>query len=363
MSAAGPRWTARPYREGDEERILDLWKAVYPDCGYVREEWLAWWRWLYRDNPAGAGVIALAEDEGKIIAHTAEIPMLMKIGDAEVLAAIGLDAMTHPDYRRQGTYAATVDLRRLESQRRGIQAEYAFRSKYSYAYPGLSDKVGMFDAVTLPKVFRPLDWRATLGTQTGSRLVLALGPAAGRLLTAAALRPAKAPLPEKTRLALTDRFDERFDQLWARVSGRYRTTVSRKKEYLNWRYVAVPDRRYTILTVGNADAICGYAVFSCADTEGTMTGLIAEVVAESRPVEECLIKAAVQRCRTGKAALVWGARLAGTSLAAAYRRQGFIAAPRSKTKLVTACAFSPDLVAQLRRPDAWFLQMGDSDEA
>lgn len=357
------KWIARPYRDGDEEGILELWKAVYPDRKYVREDWLAWWRWMYRDNPAGMGVIALADHDGKIVAHTAEIPMLMKIGDADVLAAIGLDAMTHPDYRRQGTYAATVELRRQESQKRGIRAEYAFRSKYSYAYPGLSGKVGMFDAATLPKAFRPLDWRATLKTQTGNKLVLALGPAAGGVLTTVVLRPAGTRLPEGMDLAPADRFDERFDQLWARISGQYRAAVSRKKEYLNWRYVAVPDRHYTILTAGRADAISGYVVFSCADAEGTITGLIAEVLAESQPVAECLIAAAVRGCRQGKAALVWGARLDGTPLAAAYRRQGFIGAPRSKTKLVTACGFSPEIAAEMQKPEGWFLQMGDSDEA
>lgn len=362
--ASAPRkWVARPYRDGDEEGILELWKAVYPDRQYARQEWMKWWRWMYRDNPAGMGVIALADHDGRIIAHTAEIPIMMKIGDSDVLAAIGLDAMTHPDYRRQGTYAATVELRRQESLRRGIRAEYAFRSKYSYAYPGLSGKVGMFDAATLPKVFRPLEWRATLATQTRNPLVAAAGPAAGRILSAVVLRPAKTRLPQGETLAAVDRFDERFDQLWARVSGRYRAAVSRKKEYLNWRYVAVPDRHYTILAAGRAGAISGYSVFTCADAGGTVTGLIAEVVAESQPVAEGLIAAAVQRCRECQAALVWGARLAGTPLAAAYRRQGFIAAPRSKTKLVTACGLSPEITAELQKPDGWFLQMGDSDEA
>ncbi len=363
MSAASPKWIARPYRDGDEEGILELWKAVYPDRTFVRQEWMKWWRWMYRDNPAGTGVIALADHDGLIIAHTAEIPIMMKIGDSDVLAAIGLDAMTHPDYRRQGTYAATVELRRQESLKRGIRAEYAFRSKYSYAYPGLSGKVGMFDAATLPKVFRPLDWRATLAAQTRNPVVTAAGPAAGRLLAAVAMRPAKARLPEGVAISQVDGFDDRFDQLWARVAGRYRAAVSRKKEYLSWRYVAVPDRHYTILAAGSAAAISGYSVFSCADAEGTVTGLIAEVVAESQPVAEGLIAAAVQRCREGKAALVWGARLAGTPLAEAYRRQGFIAAPRSRTKLVTACGFSPELTAELQKPDGWFLQMGDSDEA
>lgn len=363
MSSTERKWSVRAYKTGDEEGILELWKAVYPDRNYERQRWMNWWRWMYKDNPNGLGVIVVADHDGKIVAHSAEIPVMMKIGDESVLAAINLDAMTHPDYRRQGTFAALVKARRLESEKRGIRATYGFRNKYSYPYPGLATKVGMFDAATIQKVFRPLDWQATLRTQTQNRLLSAIGPAAGSLLSAVVFRPGKTRCPDGLTIGQVGQFDDRVDQFWRKVSGQYQAIVLRNKEYLNWRYVAAPDGRYSILVAGRPEAIAGYLVFNCAEADQTMTGLIVDVLAESRKVAECLISAAVEYCRQEKAALVWSARIAGTSLAAAYRRQGFIAVPFAKSIGIKGWSTSPSIVSRLQDPRNWFLQMGDSDEA
>lgn len=363
VSTSAANWVARPYREGDEEGILDLWRAVYPERTYVREEWLKWWRWMYRDNPRGMGVIMLAEAQGKIVSHAAEIPVKMKIGSEEVLTAIALDAMTHPDFRRHGVLAVLVKMRREEGERRGVRATYGFRNKYSYPYPNLATRLVMFDGATIEKVLLPVDWRAALRTQTGNGLALALGPVAGRLADAVVFRPRKARCPEGLSIEQIEQFDDRAGRLWARVSQRYRAIVVRDQKYLNWRYVDVPDRHYTRLVAGRADDIAGFVVFSCAVVEGTRTGCIVDVVAESGEVAECLIAAAAGRCREMKAALIWSARIAGTPLAGAFRRQGFITAPRSRSIVVKGWTNSPELAAELREAGHWFLQMGDSDEA
>ncbi len=363
MSSTERRWSVRLYRAGDEEGILDLWKAVYPNRTYDREKWMKWWQWMYKDNPNGMGVILVADHDGKIVAHSAQIPMMMKIGNESVLVAIDLDAMTHPDYRRQGTLTALVKAKRLESERRGIRATYGFRNKYSYPYPGLATKIGMFDGATIQKVFRPLEWRATLRTQTQNRLLLAVGPAGGGLLSTLIFRPGQTRCPDDLTIAEVGQFDERVNQLWSKVSGQYRAIVMRNQAYLNWRYIAVPDRHYTILVASRPNAIAGYLVFSCAEMEGTMTGLIVDVLCESMQVTECLISAAVARCQEWRANLVWSARIAGTPLATAYRRRGFIALPRARSIGIKGWTTCPDLAAELQNPKNWFLQMGDSDEA
>ncbi len=362
-TTSAAKWTARPYREGDEKGILDLWKAVYPERTYIPGEWLKWWRWLYRDNPRGMGVIAVADAEGKIVSHAAEIPLMMKIGSAEVLTGIALDAMTHPDFRRQGTLAALVDLRRQEGEKRGIRATYGFRNKYAYPYPGLASRLVMFDGATIQKVFLAVDWKAALRTQTGNGLLRALGPAAGRLADAVVFRPREARCPEGLSIRPVERFDEQADRFWARISERNRVMVVRDQQYLNWRYADPPHRRYTRLVASRAGDMAGFAVFSCGEVEGTTIGCIVDVLAESGRVAEGLVAAAVARCREEKAALVWSARMAGTPLARAFRRQGFISAPRSKSIVVKGWTNSPDLAAELREPGNWFLQMGDSDEA
>jgi GNAT superfamily N-acetyltransferase len=363
MSSTERKWLIRVYRDGDEEGILDLWKAVYPERTYERRQWTRWWQWMYRDNPNGMGVILLAEHDGRIVAHTAEIPVMMKIGSENVLGGINLDAMTHPDYRRQGTFVALVKARRLESEKRGIRATYGFRNKFSYPYPGLATKVGMFDGATLQKVLRPLDWHAALRTQTQNKLLLTIGPAAGGLLSAVFFRPRKTPLPEGMAIAQVSRFDERVDELWKRVSSQYQAAVLRDKEYLNWRYVAVPDRHYSIYIAARSDTVAGYLVLSRIEADNSTLGIVVDLLAESGEAADGLISAAVERCRQEKAALVWSGRIAGTPLAAAYRRNGFLAVPFAKSIGIKGWSNSPSIARQLQDPKNWFLQMGDSDEA
>lgn len=54
---------------------------------------------MYKENPAGEGVIWLAEHNGKIVGHSAAIPIIMKIDCKTVAAFQSIDTMTHPGYR------------------------------------------------------------------------------------------------------------------------------------------------------------------------------------------------------------------------------------------------------------------------
>ena len=111
--AMGQKWSMRAYREGDEDGILELWKATYPEKEYDREGWLRWWHWMYKENPAGPGRIWLAEYDGKIVGQYPIIPVLMKIGARIVTAFQSINLMTHPDHRRQGIYESLSGKRLL----------------------------------------------------------------------------------------------------------------------------------------------------------------------------------------------------------------------------------------------------------
>jgi GNAT superfamily N-acetyltransferase len=363
MSDTEQKWSIRPYRDGDEDGILELWKAVYPEHTYDREQWMKWWQWMYRANPNGMGVIFLAEQEGRIIGHTAEIPVMMKIGSGSVLVGISLDAMTHPDYRRQGTFVALVKARSVESEKRGIRATYGFRNKFSYPYPALADKVGMFDGATMQKVLRPLDWKNALRTQTQNRFLLTIGSATGGLLSTVFFRARNKPLSKGLTVAQEPHFDDRINDLWRRVSSQYQAIVSRNMEYLNWRYVAVPHRDYSIYLASRSETVAGYLVVGRREADSARIAIIVDVLAESEEVAECLISKAVEHCRLDKRDLIWSARIAGTSLARAYRRNGFVSVPFAKSIGIKGRSSSPSIARQMQNPKNWFLQMGDSDEA
>lgn len=360
MSKTSPKWFTRAYREGDEEGIFDLWKAVYPENPYDRRQWMRWWQWMYRVNPMGMGVICVAEHDGRIVGHAAEVPLAMKVGGENIPVGLGIDAMTHPEYRRQGMYLAVVKARRALGEARGIRATYAFPNKLSY--PGQTNELGAFDIATMQKVIRPLNWRNAVKTQTRNRLVVAISPVAGALLDATFFKPGKASSVKGLNIVQVPRFDERIDSLWRRASSQYQVLVVRNRDYLNWRYVAVPDADYLICIAEREGLIAGYLVISRKQLGQARIGVILDIFSESEQVAQCLIADAMTRCRQERLDLLYGARVAGTPLARAFRRNGFLPALFVKAIRVTGRSVSPDITSQLQNPKNWFLQIGDSDE-
>ena len=73
-------YSMREYTDGDQQGILELTKAVH---GVVRgeEQWMRWWRWMYKDSPAGTGRIWLAKHNAKIVGQYALVPKNIKVGN------------------------------------------------------------------------------------------------------------------------------------------------------------------------------------------------------------------------------------------------------------------------------------------
>ena len=113
-------WSIRPYIDGDEERIFELYQAVYPEQEYDMKRWMMNWRWMHKDNPAGVSKIWLAEHGSKIVGHSAIIPVVMKIGTEVITGFQSVDTMTHPDYRRQGIYETLAKNVYAEFEKEGV---------------------------------------------------------------------------------------------------------------------------------------------------------------------------------------------------------------------------------------------------
>lgn len=44
---------------------------------------------MFKEGPAGEGIIFIAEDGGRIVGHDADIPVLMKMGNRNVTGRLG----------------------------------------------------------------------------------------------------------------------------------------------------------------------------------------------------------------------------------------------------------------------------------
>jgi hypothetical protein len=230
----------RPYREGDEGAILDLFaRAFHHRRGSDH------WRWEYAENPYGNLCISLAVGpDGALLAHYAGYPVrfFSDLGGAPAtLPALHVgDTMTAPEARRVGR----GDTNLLTRTVRHFYAVHC-RGRVAFNVGANTGKIQRFS-------------RRTAGARRLEAVPFQVRDLPGAPFAAPGSLAARLGGWRVERCA---RFDARFDELFHRVRGAYRLLVERDSRYLDWRYGRCPDVEYFTWTVSRRGRLAGWAVF------------------------------------------------------------------------------------------------------
>jgi len=87
-------FTIRPYKPGDEARILPSWQAAFG-----KEMPLAHWRWKYIENPAGFRCMLCVAEDGTVVVHYAAQVMRINFQNKTILGLHLTDSFSHPKFR------------------------------------------------------------------------------------------------------------------------------------------------------------------------------------------------------------------------------------------------------------------------
>ncbi len=230
----------RPYQHGDEVKINEMFNEVFH-----QDRSLNHWYWKYRENPYGSHRIALAiAPDGRLAAHYGGYPVRFILnsdkGEKEFVAHHLGDKMTRKEYRGIGFGRnALLTLTFREFQRSfGNDAffGYGFGTHHSLRFGLL-----FLDYVDIEPVHY---WKANINELRHGVKVSSL------------MRPLSMQRVRPTKWA-----DMKWDIFLSRVAPSYRFLVKRDSEYINWRYLKRPDRRYHILTVERWGRLKGWSVF------------------------------------------------------------------------------------------------------
>jgi hypothetical protein len=230
----------RAYREGDEARIL----ALFRQCFHV-ERSLARWRWAFLENPYGQGRIseAFTEDGTRLVAHYAGYPVRVhreSDGRVRVLTALQIgDTMTEPSVRHVGRGPTSL----LGRTVRHYYARFC-EGQVDFNYGVNTGNIQRFSMSFVGA--RHLEALPYHVRETGSPL----------------------PVPHPVRRWLAGwrveritRFDARFDALFRRAAGAYGLLIERDARYLEWRYARCPDTEYFLYAVSRGRRLAGWSVF------------------------------------------------------------------------------------------------------
>jgi len=348
--SADRAWRVREFRSGDEVGLVDLFENVFKRPTTVEH-----WRWKLRTRPSPVEPVAVAVDlEDRPIFQMGGIPVRFRFGGSERWVMVAVDAMTAPEFRRQG-----------------VMGEAGGRLLDSWREAGVALVLGMpneqHNRATLGwESLLPLRWRVRPlrpARLLARRLGLGGIPGAGALDggwnrwwgrlegggDGPIVREMKAPF-------------EAVDRLWPAIADGLTYSIVRNAEWVRWRYGMAPHRRYKLLLAEREGAPCGFAAYALLDNAGRRSGLIADISASPRDrTTACALIGHVARfAEEAGAETLWTLAVPGGWLDAALRGMGFLFTPGAFDVACVRLDRALSLEA-LRRREAWCIAGGDFD--
>lgn len=242
--AAAPPLTIRPFAPGDEAAVLACHNAVFAPPGAGRaERTLAHWRWKFAANPTGRVLQMLAvAGSGDVVGVYAALPVAVTCDGRRALAAQALDHCVRPEWLRHGG-------------ENGLFAELgqAFLARwlgtngdqvlFLYGLPVASWRGGA----------RHLGWQIARDWDATFRDVTAATPPRS--------------VPGAVVVRRVECFDADTTALFTRLEPDLGVATVRDAGYLNWRYAAHPERRYTLFECREraGGALRGWCVYTTGD--------------------------------------------------------------------------------------------------
>lgn len=204
----------------DRDAILALRGRCFPNDDLEKQA-PSFWQWEF-----GKGRMFVAHDGPRIVAHLGFVPQSWSIDGAQYDGMLAVDAMTDPDYRRQGIFHRVAALAR-DALRESIALSTAFQIR---------------DAVLPP--MEANGWKSVLRAPVLVKVLV------GR----ASDRPTMQP---ELRGAIAEEFLSRVAH------------VRRTDEYLQWRFVDNPlytiDSNDAAYVVSRRTTLRGYDTLAIAD--------------------------------------------------------------------------------------------------
>jgi hypothetical protein len=373
------RWTIRDYAEGDERAIVALFEQVFGRTMGPSES-VEHWRWEFARNPTPPATLELVWDGDALVGQYAVSPRRVWFCGSELLAALSLDTMTHPDYGRQGIFSASAEACYARMVERGFTFVYGFPNANSIH--GFEKYLRWKTVMPTPVHVKALDLGELVAGKLGQPQWAPLLSKASRLLLRAptlveglverARAGGGAPVESLAIREFAD-FDalEGVDELWERCRDQHRLWVIRDRAYLRWRYDQRPESDYLRIAIADERGeLAGWAVLAIAEREQGRTCFIMDVLVDAGVARAMpqLLRRIEDVARARGCVLISAMVGSGSRWRAAFLRQAYLPLPERlfPQELYFGARVLGDAERDIDRalllhPESWQLGWGDID--
>lgn len=248
------------------------------------------WHRQYIDNPAipakGQNVPTwIYYADTKAVGHLGAIPVRLRAGGREILAAWAVDFKTSAEYRRRGIGESLLS----EANKDYGPLLAIGASDMSF---GLFKKLGWKFLGELPHYVKIYDIKRLMQARIKNRFILNLVSLPLSFLYGQNNFFKKKSKVKNIRVEKIDNFNSESDQFWSEIADSFKVIVARNKAYLSWKFDMNADMRYVKFRAVRQSKLCGYAVARCIGrSSGYQEGLIVDLIA--RPSDTDAVRALI----------------------------------------------------------------------
>lgn len=348
------RWQIRPVRAGDEPGIATLFQRTFR-----REQSPARYRWKVLERGAeGLECGWIAVDGSRPVGHYGGTLLRFKLGETVVPVVHSVDAMTDPDYRRQGILTAIVARAHANWRDHGVPFVTGLPAG---KWGSRRDHLGWQPLFSAPWSWRPLDPAALLTRRGVPRALARAAHPPGALWNRLGNHRLTRESGDRHVTPVTHPGDA-LDQLWARVGAAYDALVVRDREWLAYRYLGAPAHDYHLLLAHDAAGPAGFLAYRLTGAPSHRSGWIMDLFAAppDEATRAALLRTAVERMAAAGAQSV-RMLLPGRTPAQSVLRRGLFIRARGAYDISVTSLREGSLPPLLQSPATYYTQLGDYD--
>lgn len=246
-------------RKDDIQELFSLFSKTYGDSSGFETRL----KWEYMQNPRSKEIkIFVAEENGKLAGSTTRLPVDILLEGEIINGAFSVDSMVHPDFRRRGImknlYKMSAEIIPVLLSKGTNPGMYNLLMSFGYK-PVLPNTY----MTTILSPVRWFWWR--LKIYKPNRILSNLN------------------LNAYEDFQSVEKFSQEFDDFWKRVAPFYPGIVMRDSAYMNWRYIDIPHRSYTVLYRMRQQKIISMVVLGGTGASGKIVDIIWDPKEKSEP--------------------------------------------------------------------------------
>ena len=260
----------REYEPEDMSSVLALYQHGYSMPTRTGEE--SFWLWKHYNNPFGQSMMHVATNNtGQIIGLRTLMRWRFKAGSMIVKAVRGIDAVTHPDYRRYGVFSAMT--RKAVEQSKNSGVDLIFNTPNSQVLPGQLKLGWNYVSIVRPLV-KVLNYPHFVAGIPGILRNLKKNRSSRHISPEQIVRQR---LPSVSELLSLSGGVEQLLFSHGQTRGKYLST-DRSVDYLRWRYLECPIVKYVTLYQEKHRALSGCVILRPATRFNLKEAVLVEML-------------------------------------------------------------------------------------